>query len=303
MTMRVIITGGTGLIGRALAANLGASGHEVIALTRDPSRAARLPAGVRLERWDACSADGWGALADGAGAIVNLAGENLSAGRWTDTRKARIRRSRVAAGQAVVEAVAAATTKPRVLVQASASGYYGPHGDEVLTEETPPGDDFLALVCREWEASTQAVEAMGVRRAISRTGLVMSVHGGALPLWALPFRFFVGGRLGSGRQWVPWLHLVDEVAALRFLIENEVASGPFNVTAPNPLTNAQFSRVLARTLGRPNLLWVPEFAMEFALGEMSTMMLTGQRLLPARLTALGFTFRYPTLDAALKDLL
>lgn len=301
--MRVIVTGGTGLIGRALCADLAGDGHEVFVLSRNPARATGLPAGVRAEKWDGRTAAGWGPLAEGVDAIVNLAGENLSSGPWTASRRARIRRSRVDAGRAVSQAVAEARVKPKVVIQASAVGFYGPRGDEIVTEETAPGGDFLAQVCVEWEAATAEVEAHGVRRAITRSGIVLSRQGGALPLWSLPFRFFVGGRLGSGRQWVPWIHILDEVAAIRFLIENQAARGPFNLCAPETTTNAQFSRAMARALRRPNLMWVPGFAMRAVLGELSTMFLTGQRAVPSRLQALGYQFYYPHLNQALGDLL
>jgi uncharacterized protein (TIGR01777 family) len=300
--MRVIITGGTGLIGRALGADLAGDGHEVIALSRNPARVRGLPAGMRAERWDGRTAAGWGALAEGAGAIVNLAGENLF-GLWTAGRRVRIRRSRLEAGHAVVQAVAEAREKPKVLIQASAVGYYGPRGDEVVTEDTPPGSDFLASVCRDWEAATAAVEAHGVRRVVTRWGVVLSRKGGILPVWALPYRLFVGGRLASGRQWVPWLHVRDEVDAIRFLIENEAARGPFNLSSPEPATNAQFSRALARALRRPNLMWVPSFALRLVLGDLSILVLGSQRVLPTRLQALGYQFRCPNLDRALDDLL
>ncbi len=306
--MRIIITGGTGLIGRALAADLAGDSHEVIVLSRRPERVSGLPAGVRAERWDAQTADGWGALADGADAIVNLAGEPVSGegfipNRWTAKHKGRVRESRLNAGRAVVQAVDAATDKPRVVVQASGAGYYGAHGDEEVTEEAPAGDNWFGQVAVEWEASTAAVEAMGVRRVIIRSGVVFSIEGGALPRMLLPFRLFAGGPLGSGRQWFSWIHLADEVGAIRFLIENPAASGPFNLTAPNLLTNAEFSRVAGRVLRRPAFVPVPAFALRLLFGEMSTVLLEGQRAISRRLQDLGFTFRFPEAEAALRDLL
>ncbi len=304
--MRVIITGGTGLIGRALAASLAADGHEVIVLSRAPERAASLPAGVRAERWDGVSAAGWGGLADGdvpgGVAIVNLAGENLGEGRWTAERKARFLTSRLNAGQAVVEAIRAAGTKPAVLIQSSAVGYYGPHGDEPVTERTSAGADYLGRLAVQWEASTQEAEALGVRRPVIRTGVVLSARSGALPRLMLPFRFFAGGPLGSGRQWIPWIHLDDEVRAIRFLIERPEASGPFNLCAPNPVTNREMAQTLGRVLGRPAFFPVPALALRLMLGKMATVVLDGQRELPQRLLDLGFTFRFPNLQPALKDL-
>jgi len=301
--MRVIITGGTGLIGRALVENLASDGHEVVVLSRAPERTTGLPAGVRAERWDARTADGWVHLADGADAIVNLAGENLSAGRWTDEQKRRIRDSRLLAGQAVVQAVEQASRKPGVVIQASGIGYYGPRGDKGITEDAAPGRDWLAQVAVQWEDSTAAVEAMGVRRAIARTGVVLSTQGGAFPRLMLPFRLFVGGRLGGGKQWFPWIHLQDEAAAIRFLIDTNAATGPFNLAAPHPLTNAQFSRVLGQVMGRPAIIPTPAFALRALFGEMATLLLDGQRGVPQRLLELGFQFRFTQAEAALRDLL
>ena len=301
--MRTIITGGSGLIGRTLATELAAADHEVIVLSRAPARVSGLPAGVRAVGWDGRTAEGWQDLADGAAAIVNLAGENIAAGRWTAARKQRIADSRQQAGAAVVQAVAGAATRPQVVIQASAVGYYGPRGDETITEAAAAGDDFLAQVCVPWETSTEAVERLGVRRAIIRTGIVLSRDGGALPRMMLPFRLFAGGPLGSGHQGFPWIHHADEVSAIRWLIEREDASGPFNLAAPETLTNAEFGRALGRVLRRPSFMPTPGFALRLVLGELSTLLLDGQRQVPQRLLDLGFTFRFPTAEAALRDLL
>ena len=301
--MRIIITGGTGLIGGALAANLANDGHEVILLSRAPERTILLPPGVRAERWDGRTATGWGPLADGADAIVNLAGEGIASGRWTEERKRRIRKSRVNAGQAVVDAVKAAARKPGVVIQSSAVGYYGVHGDEEITESAPAGSDYLAQVAMAWEGSTAPVETMGVRRIIIRTGVVLSNKGGALPQMLLPFRLFAGGPLGNGKQWLPWIHIADEVGAIRFLIENRQASGAFNLCAPNPLTNAEFGRVVGRVMGRPAFMPTPAFALHLVFGEMATVLLDGQRQAPKRLIELGFAFRFPSAEAALRDIL
>ncbi len=294
------------MIGRALAASLAAEGHEVIVLSRNPEqasgRAQRLPHGVRAERWDGISAAGWGHFADGARAIVNLAGENLGEGRWTASRKAHFLISRINAGQTVMEAIRAARSKPAVLIQSSAVGYYGPHGDEPVTEETPPGSDYLGQLAVQWEASTQQAEALGVRRAVIRTGVVLTPAGGTLPRLMLPFRFFAGGPLGSGRQWLPWIHVDDEVRAIRFLIEQPGASGPFNLCAPNPVTNREMARTLGRVLGRPSFFPVPAFVLRLVLGEMASIVVDGQRELPDRLLGMGFTFRFPDLGPALADL-
>jgi uncharacterized protein (TIGR01777 family) len=190
-----------------------------------------------------------------------------------------------------------------VLLQASGVGYYGPCGDEVITEHAAGGDDYVASVCKDWEASTSGVESFGVRRAILRTGLVLARQGGALPRLALPFRLLAGGPLGAGRQWMPWIHLADEVGAIRFLLNHEGASGAFNLTAPRPLTNRSFSRALGRALRRPSLLPAPGPALRLILGEMADMILTGQRAVPQRLLELGYAFRFPEAEAALSDLL
>lgn len=299
--MRVVITGGSGLIGRALCEEL-VAGHEVVVLSRRPESVSGLPSGVAVERWDAESAAGWGKLVEGA-AVVHLAGENIGEGRWTAEKKRRIRDSRVRSSRAVAEAIEEAEVKPEVLLQGSAVGYYGHRGDEVVTEEEPPGDDFLARVCVEWEASTAGVEALGVRRAVLRSGVVLSTRGGALPKMALPFRLFAGGPVGNGRQFVPWIHIEDEAGAIRFLLEHGEASGPFNLTAPEPVTNAELSRLLGKVLHRPSLLPAPAFALRLALGEMADMVLQGQRAVPTRLQELGYRFRFAGAEAALEDLL
>jgi uncharacterized protein (TIGR01777 family) len=301
--MKVIITGGTGLIGRALAEDLAKDGHdEVIILTRSASPVKGFQPGIRFAHWDGWSSAGWASFADGADAIVNLAGENLSAGRWTAARKGAILQSRVHAGSAVVDAVLQAAKKPRVVVQSSAVGYYGPTGDEVLGEDAASGTDFLAGVCRDWEASTFPVEALGVRRVIVRTGVVLSARSGALPRMLLPFKLFAGGPLGSGRQWMSWIHIEDEVRALRFLIETPNARGIFNLSAP-PLTNREFARVTGRVMHRPASFAVPAFLVKLLFGEMGTVVLDGQRVSAKRLEDLGFGFRFPTAEAALRELL
>lgn len=306
--MRIIITGGSGLIGTALSKNLAADGHEVIALSRNPANHT-FPAGVRSEKWDSKTAAGWGHLADGADAIVNLAGAPIAGTgliptRWNEERKRRIRQSRIDAGTAVTEAITAAQNKPKVLIQSSGADYYGDvQSDQIITEASPNGDGFLASVTVDWEASTAAVEAMGVRRAIIRSGMVLSMESGSLPITVLPFRFFVGGPLGSGQQWWPWVHLEDAVRAIRFLIENETAAGPYNLCTPNPLKNKEFAKTIGRVLNRPSLFPVPAFVLKLVLGEIAAIVLDGRRAVPQKLQADGFTFKYPELESALRDLL
>ena len=301
--MRVLITGGTGLIGTALAKSLRDSNCEVTVLTRSPERhQASTPNGVRLEKWDGETAEGWGHLVSQMDAVVNLTGEGIANGRWSTERKERIKESRIRAGNAIVSAIRDAETVPGTLIQSSAVGYYGPGGDETMTEQTSAGEDFLARVCFDWEASTAEVEAIGVRRVVIRTGVVLSAQGGALPKMTLPFRLFAGGPLGSGEQYFPWIHIADEVAAIRFLLENEKASGPYNLAAPNPPRNREFVRDLGRAMGRPSLLPTPSFALQALFGEMSTVLLDGQRAVPTRLQEDGYEFIFPETVAALRDL-
>lgn len=305
--MRVIITGGTGLIGRALANSLASDHHEVIVLSRNKNRTGGLVSGVKVESWDARSTAGWGPLADGADAIVNLAAESLAGegfppSRWTGERKKRIRESRISAGMAVTEAIREAARKPSVLIQASAVGYYGPRGDEDIRESAPAGSDFPANVAREWEGCTAEVEKMGVRRAVIRTGIVLTTKGGVLPMLALPFRLFAGGPIGSGKQQMPWIHLHDEIAAIRFLMDSPGAQGAYNLSAPSPVSNAQFAKNLGKVMRRPSFLPLPGFAFRLAFGELSMMLLEGQRAVPARLLEAGFQFHYPELEGALRDL-
>lgn len=306
--MRILITGGTGLIGTPLSQQLAAGGHEVIVLSRNPGKHT-LPVGVTAVAWDGRTSSGWAHLADGAAAIINLAGESIGGSgfpppRWTDARKQRILQSRLHAGQAVTAAVQAATNKPGVVVQMSGIDYYGNvPGDTAVTESSPKGSGFLSDVTEQWEASTAVVESLGVRRVVLRTGIVLSLEGGALPQTMLPYRFFAGGPLGNGRQWWPWVHLADVVRAIQFLVENESASGVFNVCAPNPLPEKEFGRVLGQVMARPSLIPAPAFALKLMLGEMAAMVLDGRRALPTRLQELGFTFQYLEAREALLDLL
>lgn len=306
--MRVIITGGSGLIGRALTNNLAADGHEVVILSRSPELVRDLPVGAIAVGWDGQTADGWGNLADGADAIVNLAGENLKGEglfpkRWTKKRKQIIRDSRLNAGAAVVDAVVHARKKPKAVIQASAVGYYGPRGDQKLDESAAPGDDFLARLCVDWEASTAEVETMDVRRAVIRTGIPLTAEGGALPSLMLPFKLFSGNIFGTGRQYYAWLHIDDHINALRFLIENSEAQGVYNLTAPEPVTNREFARTLGKVMKRPVWLPTPAFAVKAAFGEAATVVLDGQRVIPEKLEAQSFAFQYPVLGTALRDVL
>jgi uncharacterized protein len=304
--MRVVITGGSGLIGRAVAAPLAAAGNDVVVLSRDPDKVRGLPAGVRTARWDSRSAAGWEALLEAGSAVINLAGEAIAAGRWTEERKRRIRASRVDAGRAVVDAVRLAAEEgraPAVVVQASGIGYYGDAGDQEIGEDRPPGGDFLAEAAIAWEASTAEVETLGVRRVVLRTGVVLDREGGALAKMLPLFRLGLGGPLGGGRQWFPWIHMADEVGAILFLLATAAASGPFNLCAPRPVQNRDFARALGRQLRRPSILPAPAPALRLALGELAEVLLSGQRAHPRRLLAAGYRFRHPNLPEALADLL
>jgi uncharacterized protein len=300
--MKFIITGGMGLIGSALAEDLAKDGHEVIILSRSSKPAGDLAPNVRLEKWDGRTAQGWGYLADGADAIVNLAGENVGARRWNAQRKRAIVESRVNVGDAVVQAIRQAENKPGVLIQSSGVGYYGISDTALFGEEAAPADDFQGRICQDWEASTQPVEELGVRRVVTRSGVVLSTRAGALPRMLLPFKLFVGGPLGTGRQWLSWVHLEDEVRALRFLIDNPEARGVFNISA-EPVTNRQFARALGKAMHRPAFIPVPAFVLRLLFGEMSTMVLDGQRVSSQRLLSLGFRLHFPHIDLAFKDLL
>jgi len=302
--MRIIITGGTGLIGKALCPLLLTDRHLVTVLSRNPDEVQGMPSGVSLEKWDGKTTEGWGHLVNSADAIINLAGAGIADRPWTAKRKQAIRESRIQAGLAVQKAIQQATQKPKVLVQASAVGYYGArHDDTIITEDAVPGTDFLAKVCFDWEISTAPVSKVAVRRPIIRTGIVLSKAGGAFPKMILPFKFFAGGPLGSGKQWMPWIHITDQVRAIKFVLDNPRANGPFNLAAPNPVTNQQFSEILGATMRRPAFMPAPSIAMKTLLGEMSTIVLDGQRVVPQKLEQLGFTFTYPTLREALRNLM
>lgn len=307
--MRIVIAGGTGLIGQPLVERLAAVGHDIVVLSRNPDRYAdQMPERVTMVRWDVMTAGKWATHVDGADTVINFAGENLAGegffpNRWTEEKKRRIRESRVNVANALVKAIKQAEKKPTLLLQASAVGYYGQSGDEILTESSLPGDDFLALVCIEWESTTAEVEAMGIRRVITRTGLILSTESGPLPRLLPFFRFYLGGYFGDGQQWWPWIHLEDEIRAIRFLLESETAKGPYNLTAPNPVRNREFGKTLGKVMGRPSIVPVPGFALKLALGEVAATVLVSQRVVPRKLEELGFTFQFEELEPALRDTL
>ncbi len=301
----ILVTGATGFIGRALVARLGKEGYGVAVLTRNQHKAlALLGEQIRAVEWDGRSPRGWVELVSQTLAIVNLAGENIGQGRWTADKKARLLNSRVQAGRAISEAIKQASPKPRVLIQASAVGYYGSRGEEELDEASPPGKGFLAGLVREWEESTRPVEDLGVRRVIIRSGLVLGRDGGVFPRLIFPFRFFIGGPLGRGRQWVSWVHGRDEIRAILFLIRHEDKAGVFNLTSPVPVRNKELARLLGRAMKRPWWFPAPAPLLHLFLGEMAReTLLASQKAFPRALLRAGFDFLFPDLKAALNDVL
>ena len=287
--MRLLVTGGTGLVGRSACDTLRAAGHAVTVVSREPGR---VPA--RAIGWDGLRA----AMLETDG-VVNLAGEPIAGGRWTTARRAEIRRSRVEATRALVDAIAAAEPRPKVLVSASAVGYYGDRGDAPLDETAAPGHDFLARVCVDWEAEARRAEKFGVRVVRLRLGVVLAPDGGALSAMLLPFRAGLGGRVGNGRQWMSWVHREDVVGFIRDALAQEAYAGPVNATSPNPVTNKEFVRALGRAVHRPAVLPAPAFGLRLLLGELATMLLSGQRVLPTVAQRLGYAWQQPELPAAL----
>ena len=294
--MRILVAGGTGFIGRRLCRSLGESGHEIVVLSRKEGRAPEGAARVVAGHAD------WSDAVEGAGAIVNLTGAGVADRRWTERRRNEILDTRLQSTRRLVEAIRRAKRKPEVLVNASGVGYYGDRGAEMLNETSSPGGGFLARVCLAWEAEAAKAEEAGARAVFARIGVVLGAEGGALPRMLPPFRLGVGGPLGSGRQYMSWIHAADAAALLRFAVEKRELHGPMNVCAPSPATNREFSRALASALGRPCLFVVPGLVLRAALGEMSSLLLESQRAEPAAAKAAGFAFRFPELGAALKDL-
>lgn len=302
---RVIVTGATGFIGKTLCFHLERKGYQVVALSRSPEKGQRLfGSKTKVARWSGANAREWLKYADGAFAVVNLAGENIGSERWTAQRKKSILQSRLDAGKAVVEAVESASIKPRVVVQASAVGLYGSRGNDLMDETSSPGEGFLADVAKKWEQSTQPVESFGARRVIIRSGVVLGAGGGALLQLLKPFRFFAGGPLGTGQQWFSWIHKKDEVNAILFLLKREDLKGIFNLVAPHPLLQKDFARILGKITRRPSWFPIPGFILRTILGEMAEeMLLVSQKVAPRRLLESGYRFLYPEAEHALKDIL
>jgi len=294
--MNILITGGTGFIGSALSPDLRDAGHRVIVTTRRQTYSSEMltwnpPALIPPD------------IISNIDAVVNLSGESVSSGRWTKARKALLVSSRIDTTKALVQSMKNAGPGPNVLLSASAIGYYGPHGAEYVTEKTPPASDFLADLCEAWETEALKAEESGVRVVLLRTGVVLGAGGGMLSQMVVPFKLFIGGHIGSGEQWLSWIHRDDEVGIIRHALENGSVSGPVNLSAPNPVTNREFSTALAKVLGRPLWLPVPGFILKIVLGELGSVALTGQRAVPEKALKTGYEFKYPEIKGALMAIL
>lgn len=301
--MKILITGSSGLVGTALLEELKQAGHTVLRLVRpESSGTTRATEGFDVE-WNPVTG-ALGGAAVGADAVVNLAGASIANSRWTEERKKVLRASRVDTTNALVNALARMAIRPRVLISASAIGYYGNRGDEQLTEESASGSDFLSGTARDWEAAAMKAEAIGIRVVRARFGIVLAKQGGALPQIVRPFKMGVGGRLGSGQQWMSWVTLKDTVRIVRLALEDGAIRGPINVVSPEPIQNVEFTEALAKALHRPAIVSAPEFALKLALGEMAdALLLASQRVLPAALEKLGYRFIHPELGSALASVL
>lgn len=299
--MKIVITGASGFIGSLLVGHLWKHRHHLVLLSRNPPRESNVTQQEWVS-WVPGASGEWEQAIDGVDGVINLAGEPIAAKRWNDLQKEKIRFSRVETTKALVNAIAKAKAKPKFLISSSAVGYYGAHGDEVVTEETAPGNDYLARVCADWEKEARKAESHGIRVALLRTGIVLDKGQGALGKMVVPFKCFVGGPLGSGDQWMPWIHIEDQIRLLLFLIENENARGPFNATAPNPVTMTKFCQTLGAVLNRPSWATVPGGILTLLIGEMAEMLLNGQRAVPQGAAKLGYEFKYSNLLPALESL-
>lgn len=302
--MRVAVLGATGFIGRALVRTLLERGDDVLALTRRPEAAQRaLGQQIKTVRWTPEYDPAWGEEIEGYDGVVNLAGEPIFGRRWTQKQKQLILKSRAESAAGIIKALRRADHRPDVLINASAIGYYGPRGDEEIDEMTPPGEGFLADVCRAGEEQAEDDDTENVRTVRVRIGMVLGPEGGALSRMVTPFKMFLGGPLGSGRQWVSWIHIDDLVGIFLWALENPQVEGPLNGTAPQPVTNREFARTLGRILGRPSWIPTPGIALRLIFGEAADVILQGQRVLPHRVLEMGYGFRFTSLSQALEDVL
>jgi len=299
----VVITGATGLVGTALAASCASDGMKICALVRNTAQAVvKLPSAT-LHAWDATKAPPPEGAFEDVDAVVNLVGEPIGVGRWSEDRKKRLRDSRVVGTRALVDALRGLSRRPAVLVSASGTGYYGDQGDKILTETSEPGQGFLAELARDWEAEALKARELGMRVVLLRSGVVLSREAGILRKILPMFRLGMGGRLGTGAQWFPWIHIDDEIGLIRHALAGDAVTGPLNAVAPEPITNAEFTRTLGEVLGRPTVVRAPAFALRFALREMAdSVLLASQRAMPVRTLEVGYAFRHPLLRAALEDL-
>jgi len=294
--MNILIAGGSGFIGSALGNLLRQQQHNVYILTR------RTPRNDRQIQWDGRSAQGWGHRMNEMDAVVNLTGFGLEHWPWTKRQKEKFESSRVLPGQALVSAIEAASRRPGVFLQVSGINHYGLRGEGMADEETPAAEDYLAQLTVKWETATRPVEALGVRRIVTRLAVVLAREGGLFPLMTLPVRLFFGGKLGDGTQAMPWIHLTDTARAMTFLLQNEGSRGAYNLIAPSPTSDAEFMRAVAKSLHRPFWFHVPKFLLKLPLGEMSVLITEGRYSRPRRLLEEGFAFQFPTIEKALEDL-
>ena len=301
--MRILVSGSTGFLGTSLIDTLERESHAIVRLVR-PESVQRKANTTRAQavRWDPVAGQFDATAGERADALVHLAGASISGGRWSVSRKNLLRTSRIEATRHLIGALSRLRYPPRVIVASSGIGYYGDRGEEILTEESSSGGDFLSELCREWEAETARGAEFGARVVMLRFGIVLAVHGGALPLMALPFKLGAGGRLGSGRQWMSWLTIGEAGGMIRFALANPGLAGPANAVTPNPVRNADFTRILAKTLHRPALFPVPAFALRLALGEMAdALLLPSQRVMPSKLEQTGYQFIQPDLAMAIAE--
>ncbi len=295
--MNILIAGGSGFLGSALARSFLADGHKVFILTRS----SRGVEGAQAVRWDAKTTAGWGHLVNEMDVVIHLAGKTLASWPWTASMKRAFHNSRILSGLALVQAMREATRRPGIFVQQSGINYYGLRG-ALADESTPPADDFLAQLAVQWEDATKSLDELGVRRIILRSAVALAKQGGLLPLMTLPIRLFLGGPFGDGQHAMPWIHINDWTGAVQFLIQNSEARGAYNLIAPMPTSNAEFNRALAKALHRPYWFPTPAFLLRMVLGEMSVLILQGRFAQPKRLLEAGYRFQFPSLPEALEDL-